>query len=237
MPRFEPKLINKILSGWIKITEFTYSGGATSVNITSTIGSALLTAGEGGVAVSLLPSTASNVNGVIVTPPNNKVEVWDSATKSKIASPAGNEVYGKITHSSGIYSLSLYTLVSGIEQVFTFSGNFQIDFDFGYRFRFEEFPTDGIISNITRNVNQDTQGSNGIEITEVREVLSTNVLQNLSSPPSAPLRTKLLVFGKVEDCISPNASFSVSGTIITWNSSNAGYSLQPGDRVVAIYYV
>ena len=237
MSLLKSKQIDKKLSGFIKVTGFSVSSSASSVNVTTALTTAVATAGEGATAVALQASTSTSDSGVVVTSPINRVEIWDSTTKQKIA--VGNsEIYGKMTFGSAVYTLTFYYLnTSGSEISYTFTGAATIDFDFIYRYKFHEFPVDGLVSQVARNVMQDTQGASSVEVNEKLAVTSTNTLAATSSSVGFASRTKLNVNGKVETPLGASPPFTVSGTTITWNSVNAGYALETTDDVTITYYV
>jgi hypothetical protein len=237
MSQLQPKQLKKILSGVIKITGLSVSSSASSVNVTTQLTSALTTAGEASSSVPLIASTSSADNGVVVTSPNNRCEVWDATTKAKIAVGTA-EVYAKLSFGSSVYTLNFYYLnAAGAEIAYTFTGAATIDFDFAYRYRFHEFPADGFIAYITKNVMQDTQGSSAVEVNEKLAVTSTNTVAALSATPAYVSRTKLIVNGKVETPLGASPAFTISGTTLTWSPVNAGYTLETTDDVSITFYV
>lgn len=237
MSQLQAKQVKRILSGWVKVTGLSISGSTSTLNVTSTLTSALAIAGDNNTAVALLPSTNTSENGVIVTSPNNKSEIYDNVTKDKIAN-VNSEVYGKITYTSGIYTLGFFYLDgTGAEQAYTFPATKVIDFDFGYRYLFHQAPADIAISLTTKSVMQDPRGATGIEFKEQLFVTALNTLSTMANIPSNSSRVELSVNGKIEDSIGSSASFSVSTNVINWSPSNAGYNLETSDRVIVKYYV
>jgi len=238
MPQIQAKQVKRIISAPVKITGLAVSSSASSVVVTTQLTSALTTAGEGGVSVPLVSSTTTAQNGVCTTAPINKCEIWDNTTKQKItAGSTQNEIYGKMTISSSIYTLSFYYLDnSGVEQSYSFPSSGTIDFDFIYRYRFHEFPADGAIAAITKNVFLDPKGAGAVEFNEQLTVTSTNTLSNMSNTPAYPTRTKLFVNGKVEVPIGGSPAYAVSTNQIIWNATNAGYTLETTDIVFVTYY-
>lgn len=154
--RQHPKTINRSFAAKTRISGLTVNG--TSIDITSNLTSAL---SGGGYSGADLPLQVANGRfdhtgeGVVV---NRIVELYDSTTKSKLAAstPAGDEeIYGKITESSGVYTLSfLYLDSSGVEQVQNITTQ-AIDFEFEYVYKFEDLPIDFGTSTTSRNIEQD----------------------------------------------------------------------------------
>lgn len=59
--------------------------------------------------------------GVVTSAPNNRCEIRNSSTLKAIDDGAGNLVYGRITESSGTWTLSYYSNVAGVETAYSFS--------------------------------------------------------------------------------------------------------------------
>lgn len=68
-----------------------------------------------------IPSTLVTVAGVVVNAPYNKVYVAATSTLNPIEDGSGNRVYGRITESVGVWTLSYYVLISGVETAYSFS--------------------------------------------------------------------------------------------------------------------
>lgn len=237
MPQLQPKQINKVIAAPIKLLNNAVASGENDLVVTSAITSALATAGQNGVAVPV--QTRANVFGVgiITTSPNNKSEIYDSTTKLPITDTNGNEIYGRIVVVSSDYVLKFYYLSSGVQTAYTTTDAITIDFDFVYSFDFNTLPSDFAVSSMTRNVNQDAKGQNAVPIIEQLTVTATNVVSVLSNIPSAPTKTILVVNGKEEYYLGGSPAFSLSGATVTWNASNAGYSLETTDKVHAKYFI
>jgi hypothetical protein len=234
MAKIQAKQVKKILTGPIKITGVSVSSSTSSTDITTPITSALTVAGDGSTSVPLQVSTSTSVAGVVTSSPINVCQVWDNTSKEKITYNEF-EVYGKLTQSSGVYTISYYYFdLSGTENAYTFTAGASIDVDFNYRFEFHQAPADIIVSQLTRNVSQDGQGAGSINRLEVVSVTSLNSISSLSTTPSDTAKVKLYINGKVEDGLGGSPAFTISGGVnVTWNSGNAGYSVDTSDRVVA----
>ncbi len=237
MSTIPAKHIIKNLAAPVRVNGLNVSGASST--ITSSLTTALGTAGEGGLSVPLQVSASGSVVGVIVAAPGNRVEVYDATTKDKIASAAGDEVYGRLTEAAGVYTLNYFTLPdSGTEVGYTFSSSRLIDFEFNYRFDFRRFPSDGFINIQTRNVSQDVALFTGNLFAELITVTALNTLTNLSKTPAFSTTLFLFVNGIAYDTFGgENAAFSVNlGTrALTWNAVGAGFSLETTDRVIAQY--
>lgn len=224
MALVQSKQVKKFIDAYVGVTSFTAS--STSTVVTTAITTALSSAGSGSVSMPLQVASATQV-GVISTG-NNRVEIYDSATKEKLVS-SGLEVYGRLTQASGVYTLSYYVLNTGVETAVTVATD--IDFEFPYRFDFARVPSDFAISVKTKFVGEDPTGSGYSIIREIRNVTALNTLASLSKTPLYGV--ELIVNGVSE--LSVGTSFSVLGKAITWNPTNAGYALETTDTVIAVY--
>lgn len=227
------KQIEKNLSAYVRVGAFSATG--TDDVVTTPITTALNTAGDGGVSVPLQPSTAVGTIGVITTSPNNRVEIYNATTKEKINDASGDEVYGRLTHSGGVYTLSYFTLPSsGTETAYNFASSTSIDFEFSYRFDFGRYPTDGAIAVRARNVSDDPAAGGGRTVVEQLTVTGQNAIANLTFTPTTTANVLLIVNRAVYETLG-TAAFSVSGRTITWSAANAGFNIETTDRVIASY--
>ena len=67
--------------------------------------------------VSETPGGADGVEGVVTDPAHNMVIIKDTADDTIVFE--GNAVYGRITESTGVWALTFYTNVSGVETAYT----------------------------------------------------------------------------------------------------------------------
>lgn len=215
----------------IGISGFTAVG--TSSVVTSVITTALSTAGDGGVSVPLQASSNNSV-GVVTTGTTNRVEIVSASTKERLIDASGNEVYGRLTESGGIYTLSYYSLISGTETAYTMPST-SIDFYFNYCFDAYRLPADFAVRLPTKIISDDPSNQGGKEFIERLTVTALNTVSNLTKTPISG-SLKLIVYGVTHTLVDSPTPFSVSGKAITWNANNAGYSLETVDNVVACYF-
>jgi hypothetical protein len=229
MSLLKAKQIDKQLAGLIRVVGFSASG--TSDPVTADITTALSTAGEGGVSVPLQVADTTQI-GVVTSSPNNRVEIYDGTTLAKLDDGSGNEVYGRLTQASNVYTLSYYSLVSGVETAYTMSA-IDIDFEFAYKFDFARLPYDFAIGIKTRNVGDDPSSGGTPVFREAIAVTGTNTLADLTKTPIGSM--ELLINGQALSSVDSPAPFTRSGKALTWSASNAGYALATTDKVVAVY--
>lgn len=92
---------NKYYSNWQSFSMTGVSGS--SVDVSSFL-------------LSKSPTGSSNSIGVVITAPNNKVSLYNVDDGSFLEeSPGGDRVYGRLSYSVGIWTVTFYKLVSGIE--------------------------------------------------------------------------------------------------------------------------
>lgn len=225
------KQISGFFTGYVRINAFT-ADGASDV-ATTAITTALSTAGRNGASVPLQVAASEDAIGVVATG-NNRVEVYDAGTEAKLKDGNGNEIYGRLTQASGIYTLSYFSLAGGTETAYTGFSSKSIDFEFPYRFDLARLPADFAIAVRARNVNDDP-ASGGSIFHEQLTVSGTNTLAALTKTPSSTSSVVLYVNGEAVDSFGSGAApFSVSGKTVTWNAANI-YTLETTDRVIAQY--
>lgn len=237
MSTIPAKQIIKIQAAFVRVSGFTASG--VDDVVTTAITTALSTAGAGGVSVPVQPSVSEGL-GLITSGANNRIEIYNATSKDKILAANGEEIYGRITESGGIYTLTYYTLSNaGSETSYSFSGSTSIDFEFPYRFDFARYPTDGAIGVRARNVSDDPAGTSGQAFAEQLTVTATNTVSNVSKTPASATSFTLEVNGVDYDTFgsgSARVSVNLTTKAVTWSSTNAGFSLETTDRVVARYF-
>lgn len=72
-------------------------------------------------------STGSAVLGIPSTAPFNRVAIRNPSTGAAYVDTFGNEVYGRLTFSSPTWTLTYYSLVTGVETAYTWPGATTID--------------------------------------------------------------------------------------------------------------
>jgi hypothetical protein len=226
MARVKKKQIDNNKIGQITTLSFVATGS--SDDVTTAINTSI-----SNESVSLVPSNGNESSiGVLVTTPINKVQLISSSNKELIFDNDGNEIYGRLTESSGIYTLSYYSLQSGAEIVANINNT--IDFFINYNFSFKDFPFDNSVR-VANEINTKSAPSETSIRDEILTIATNNTLPDLANTPIDG-SVILLVNGKAEDSAT-GGSFSVAGQSLTWNEVNAGFDLTPSDRVIAVYNI
>lgn len=71
-------------------------------------------------------SSSSTVLGAVVTPPQNKIIVRNSANDNEYVDASGNQVYARLTNSggpSGTWTLTYFSEISNVETAYSFVGS------------------------------------------------------------------------------------------------------------------
>ena len=134
MTRTEKKQIDNNKIAPMVVTNFTASG--TSDDVTSVLVTA---AAVDDVTVTPSDGTESSL-GFIVTSSDNLVKLVDTTNKNLVADENLDEVFGRLTESSGVYTLSYFSNESGIENAISLSEN--IDFFPNFNYALEDYPFD-----------------------------------------------------------------------------------------------
>ncbi|MBD2492480.1 hypothetical protein [Aulosira sp. FACHB-615] len=222
------KQIEKLIDAPITIQNVSVTGS--SATVTTPITSALSSAGQGGASVPVQVATSTAIGIVTGSTP---IPIRSNTTKEVLTDASGNEIYGKLSSSTGVYTLSFFSLIDGTETSYTFASSQSIDFDFIYRFDFYRLPANFAIA---RNVYTDPLGGavgGAALFTEVLTVTALNTINDLTKTPSTNNNVHLIVNGVIVSAIASH--FSISGKAITWSANNAGFNLETTDTVVALY--
>jgi hypothetical protein len=89
-------------------------------------------------------STDGNTEGVVL--PDKVIIRKNGTPDTPVADAQGNPVYGKLTESSGSYTLSFYSMVGSTETEYTGGAGEAIDFKFAVRTNLFNIPVDALIN-------------------------------------------------------------------------------------------
>jgi hypothetical protein len=175
----------------------------------------------------------SNTEGFITTGANNKALLVDNVTKGAIDDGEGNEVFGRLTEAAGVYTLSYFSIQSGVESPVTLPAT-TIDFFVNYNYSFKNLPNDILVRVNGTIVGEDPSSTAGRPIrNEKVTVTALNTLADLSFTP-IDNSVALYVNGKAET-EGASESFTRVGKVLTWDAIDAGYDLETTDDVTAHY--
>jgi hypothetical protein len=223
--RLQPKQLEDYKIYPMGVAAFTADGNSDVVTTQITTA-----AGNDGVPVQVGTSTTE---GFITSGANNKVWLFDASGKVAIDDGLGNEVYGRLTEAAGVYTLSYYSLQSGVETAYSFTST-SIDFYLNYNYLFKNIPNDANIRLRAVPVGEDPSSQSGRPIRNERVTVSAlNTLANLAKTP-IDNTVALYVNGKAEH-EGASAAFTRVGKVLTWDATDAEYDLETTDIVYAHY--
>lgn len=232
MAKIQSKQVNKYLAAHVKLTGVTVSS-ANSVDVTTPVTSAVSTAGDLGVAVPLQTTTVSaQAQGLYVSAPHNMIHVYDNTTGEKL-SDNGSEVFGRLTESAGVYTVSFFTNVAGAETASTV--NADVSLMIPYQFDFMSFPRNAGIQVESHSAHDDVKAG-GAYVSEKLVPTGTNTLPNLGNNPLDVNKVKISVNGQT---LYATEHFTVTGQAISFSAgqiTNIGYDIETTDIVFAEYF-
>lgn len=214
--------------GFVRLNALTATGD--NLIITTALTTALNTAGRDGVSVPLQIATIAE--GVVA---GRTTAMFNAISEKPILDASGNEVYSKLSHSSGVYTLNFFSNINGAETAYTFANSTAIDAVIVYRFDLARLPSDFAISFPINDINVQSSGSIAARLqTEKLNISANNIISDLTFTPNLTSNLLLIVNGKVENTFG-TAAFTRSGKTLTWNPINAGYNLLTTYDVIAQY--
>lgn len=123
-----------------------------------------------------IPSTSQTVKGVVVNAPYNQVIIRNSLG-DKITNGSGDEVYARLTQSSGVWTLSYYVNLSGTETAYSFGSAQTVSFYFQQLYNpISDAP---VYSEYAVTPSENTTS----DVVDASETQAGKVLLSSSSPP------------------------------------------------------
>lgn len=225
------KQINYFLEARVGVSGFSSAGGA-SDTITSALTTALSTASRAGGSVPLQVGSA-NLEGVDTATGFNLTPIY-IASGVRLTDTNGNDVYGKITNSGSTWTLSYFSAPSGAEAAYTMAASTSIAFEVPYIFSFADLPLTAITAVTDRHIAPDPANQGMRLQTDALTVTATNTVSALSRTQNGGVFF-LYVNGVAYRNVGGSPPVSVSGTVVTWNATNAQFALATTDEVTAFY--
>lgn len=222
--------------GWYAaLKSIAVTATSTSTVITTALNAALAAFGVPSQAAT--KAAGANVAGVFASAPDNFVSVFDTSRKP-ILSATGKPVYGRITVSGGVWTLSYFTFDGTTETAYTFAANTDIDIVYSLFTHAADRPLGYEVLVTEYDLSSHSSGGNGL----VRVPLNTTAQDTIADmTDNAPTGNALLVFNGIQyDSNRTNPFFSISGKTVTWNFSNAKFHLPSGitkaDMDLVLYF-
>lgn len=177
--------------------------------------------------------------GVITTAPYNKVYIRNNTTGKAFEDASQRQVYGRLTESSGVWTISFYVLITGVETAYNFNGTDDAGETFDYTY-FEVVQIGNSdprnVVNLFENIDEINSSNplNHSHIIDPLTVTAQNVISDLSQVPKDTNDVKLEVNTAI---YLQGVHFTVSGQTITWTftSGSGGFNIETTDTVTAFY--
>lgn len=205
--------------------------------IDAAVTTALASAGRNGTAVPVQASLNIDAPGLVTSLGENRVLIYDNATRRVVENAQGQELFGRLSLNPGDgpqYNVEfLYLTDEGVEQDIDLPAG---DYDFlvPYRFTFATLPDDAMIRVKSKRISDDPEGLGGREVMEIVTINATNDLGDLTFTPILGSFVWGHVDGHTVDSLAGGA-FSLAGKAMTWNQAVANFDIETTDRMVVHY--
>ena len=81
----------------------------------------------------MTPGGTNTVAGVYTTQPQNKIYLRNRATQKPFQDASNRQIIGRLVESGGVWTINFYTIQSGAEVAFNFTGNADVGANFDFR--------------------------------------------------------------------------------------------------------
>lgn len=178
--------------------------------------------------------------GVFTTAPNNKVYLR-KVSDGKAVTSNGAQVFGRLTYSTGVWTVTFYTQSGGSESAFNWSGNADAGASLSLRFVesvqiANKLPSDEVEAG--ESIDEMQASSPLLHQHPAPDILTVSsngqTALTLAATPKWGTAVALEVNG-VSYLNGAGKDFTVSGTTLTW--LNRQFQLATTDEVVAYYEV
>lgn len=177
--------------------------------------------------------------GVYTTAPNNKIFLRESATGKPLADVSNDvSVFGRLTESSGTWTLNFYSLIAGVETAFDFTGHPKAGENFDFRWcesvqLADSAPTAIVYAGEGIDEFDPSSPTNHNHVQETIPVLTNGQTGfALSQTPKDPADVRMSVNGVVYEN-GALKDFSVAGSTATWRDMD--FTLDTTDEVIFEY--
>lgn len=193
--------------------------------------------------VDVIPSTGVESSlGFIVTTPDSKLKIIDSTSKSLIGDLNSNEIFGRLTESSGDYTLSYFSIQSGTETAVSITRT--IDFFPCYNYALKDSPFNSnvrlvnSISNVVAQapsflaVTADVTINQHFDIVEIDRTAGNIIITLGDISLGSILKNKEMLF-KVVDTTANTVTFK--GTASNFEDENIQIGSDPQLGILRVY--
>lgn len=175
--------------------------------------------------------------GTYTASPQNKVFIRLKDTGKAVEDDSQRQIFGRLTESASIWTLSFYVLIAGVETVYDFTGHADVGSNIEYTYFHSiqigsSSPTN--VVNLFENIDEINASSplSHQHKIEVKTIVSQNTIPSLVEEPKDSTDVKLIV-NKL--AYTNNVDFTIVGKVITWVQGTAGFDIETTDEVVVVY--
>lgn len=221
-------------AGFVALSGFSTAGGV-SDNVSTPLAELLANATRQSTALPLqaaVLTSGSEAEGVVTSVPYNKIILRDVNDKH-IQDGSGNDVFGRISVSGAVWTVSYFSLIAGAETAYSMPASTVLTMLIPCIFSLYHYPYPSDLVVLDLSVDSETSLVGKRPFTASLPVTIANTLPPLPQPSIGAVM--LAVNGVIYCSLDTNPAFTVSGNTVTWNSANS-FTLQPGSNVIALGY-
>lgn len=178
--------------------------------------------------------------GVYTGSPQNKVYLRAKATGKALEDDSQRIIFGRLTESGSVWTISFYVLISGSETAYDFTGHDEqgntAEFRWCESVQLKDANPTAVVE-FGEGIDE-INASNPLahnHIVEELTVTAQNTINSLTQAPKDANDVKLIVNKLVYQV---GDDFTLGGTgnkDITWSAVNSGFNVETTDEVIAFY--
>lgn len=182
---------------------------------------------------------SASVVGVLTTDPYNRIDMRLASTKATVlTSDTETQVFGKLTYATGVWTLSFYTVVGGVDTPYTFqAGDPNVGAAFGLRYcevvEFKDLNPLAAVNYGESFSSVHISAATGNVAVETLTVTADGQTAFTLGHSVAPADVSKVVFLVNGIRYQYTTDFTVSGTDLTWNNNSC--TLETSDSVMVEY--
>lgn len=180
---------------------------------------------------------SDTVAGVYTTAPQNKIYLRNRATGKAFedSTTTARQIIGRLTYSTGVWTITFYTIVAGSEVVYDFTGNVDVGANFDFRWcetkQLKDISPTAIV-NFGEGIDELEPSSPFLHDHQVDKITATlnQTAFTLTTTPKTATEVALFVNGVRYNYTT---DYTVAGTTATW--LNTDFTMAAGDIVTLVY--
>ena len=175
------------------------------------------------------------VEGVYTVPPQNVVYMYNADTGKSFQDSSGRQIFARLTEAAGVWTLSYFVLIAGVETAHDFTGSGDVGEPYNYRYcetvQVKDLSPTSVVNN-GDNIDEIVASDPNSHQHEREQFVATagqtvfNVANTIKFPDAAILSIYGISYRIGTD-------FTVSGTTVTWTDTL--FVIDAGDCVYIDY--